>query len=680
MIDYLDWQSDLTLEQVFAGAPPFSYPSIVDGMGTLYLSKDPHDNRSVLMLMSDDKVATITPATFNLTTRVNEYGGKPYWLRGSSLVFANRSDQCLYRQQLDGGGTSVPQRISIKPSDTQRFMYTDVNQLNDASVLAIVEVERAEVSHAKNQMFIATLSDQADIEPFIAIEGADFYSNLVVNKSQDKVAWVQWNHPNMPWDNTQLMVADLVCRDKVLSIENPRQVDLFGISSGGASVCQLLFSENDRLFFAADYSSDSLHGSLSGSSSGGEQAPSDDSDNYWNIHVYDFVTAKATRVTSGSDEFGYPHWVYGDHRIVQLTEDTVLAIASAPSGDQMVLIDQHSLKCRRLLPQTPATLQHLHSNGAGRCVLEQLPFDANSSLVQFDYQAIDQSLRPNALIEAANIEFEASQAVAVTFATESTEYAHGFYYAPSNSSQQRQTHAQALPPLLVMVHGGPTARAYGHFDLQKQFWTSRGFAILDVNHRGSSGYGRKFRDSLYGFWGERDSNDIVAGIRHLIEQGKVDPKRICIRGKSAGGYAVLRALTEYPEIFKVGACYYGIGNLVTLAATTHKFEKHYADRLVDEIFNPETSSLPQSKFYQRSPINKMSQLGSAMIVFQGALDRVVPPSVSQEVIGVLQSSGIDHEYVEYADEAHGFKQPNNNIDAWQKELAFYRRILGDKTE
>ncbi|MBL4673049.1 MAG: hypothetical protein JKX81_12385 [Arenicella sp.] len=401
MIDYLDWQSDLTLEQVFAGAAPFSYPSIVDGLGTLYLSKDPHDNRSVLRLMSGDKVNTITPAWSNLQTRVNEYGGKPYWLLGKSLVFANRSDQCLYRQQLDDRCASVPQRISVKPSDKQRFMYTDVNQLNNAAILAIVEVERAGISHANNPMFIATLSDQADNEPLIAIQGADFYSNLVVNKSQDKVAWVQWTHPNMPWDNTQLMVADLVYRAKVPSIENPSQVDVLGISSGGASVCQLLFSDNDRLFFSADYSTDE------------ETVSTDDSDNYWNIHVYDFDTAKATRVTSGSDEFGYPHWVYGDHRIVQLTEDTLLAIASAPSGDQMVLIDQHSLECRGLLPQTPATLQHLHSNGSGRCVLEQRPFDANSSLVQFDYQVIDQSLRPEALIEGAKIEFEISPAVAI---------------------------------------------------------------------------------------------------------------------------------------------------------------------------------------------------------------------------------------------------------------------------
>jgi dienelactone hydrolase len=668
MIDYLDWQSDLSLEQVFAGAAPFSYPSIIDGLGTLYLSKDKHDNRSILMLLSNDKADTITPPRFNLQTRVNEYGGKPYWLFADSVVFANRSDQCLYRQQLNSSSVSDPQRISIKPNEEQCFMYTDVHQLKRSSFLSIVEVERAEVPNAQNPMFIAWLSDDLNKDPVMVMQGADFYSNLVLNASQNKVAWVQWNHPNMPWDSAQLMVADLVFQGNIPCLKNPTQVELLGCGNDAASVCQLLFSSNDRLFFSVDYAGS------------GEPAEEQASENYWNVHVYDFDTASVTRVTSGSNEFGYPHWVYGDHRIVQLNEDTLLTIASAPSGDQLILIDQHSLKCRPVLASTPATLQHLHSNGTGRCVLEQLPFDANPSLLQLDYQLLGQSMLPETLIEAAEIDFEISQAVAISFATDNTESAHGFYYAPTNSSQQQQTSTGQLPPLLVMVHGGPTARAYGHFDLQKQYWASRGFAILDVNHRGSSGYGRQFRDALYGFWGERDASDIVAGIRYLVEQGKVDPKRVCIRGKSAGGYAVLRALTEYPDIFKVGACYYGIGNLVTLAETTHKFEKYYTDRLVDEVYSAETSGFPQSRFYQRSPINKMSQLGSAMIIFQGALDRVVPPSVAQEVIGVLSAADIDHEYVEYSNEGHGFKQPENNIDAWQKELAFYKRVLGAQTK
>ena len=223
--------------------------------------------------------------------------------------------------------------------------------------------------------------------------------------------------------------------------------------------------------------------------------------------------------------------------------------------------------------------------------------------------------------------------------------------------------------------GGPTAHSVGSFDLQKQFWTNRGFAVFDVNHRGSSGYGRAFRDSLYGQWGEKDVSDIIDGIRYLTEQGLAAADQVCIRGKSAGGYAVLCALTSYPDCFKAGASYYGIGNLLTLASVTHKFEKFYTDRLIGETFDPVKSLRADSRFQQRSPVNHMSKLQTAMILFQGSLDKVVPPNLAQEVVKLLNSAGVPHIYVEYEDEGHGFRQIANNMDAWQKELNFYRGVL-----
>jgi len=662
-MDYLDWQSDLSLEQVFNGAAPFSYPSILPEQRTFYLGRDKRDNRSVLMLRDCKDTKCVTPAEFNLQTRVNEYGGKPYWLFDSSLVFANQADQCLYRQEFSDVGIGKPQRISHKPDDTQRFMYTDVHELSSSDPLAIIERECSDLPHANNTMFIGVLAT-VDDEPKVLVSGADFYSNLVINQAKDKIAWVQWDHPNMPWDDTQLWTADIKLGDDGAILNNIFQINVSNPNQNdaGASICQLLFSNNNRLFFSADFS-DSRH--------------TDHASNYWNVHCYDFETREVSIVTQDKREYGYPHWVYGDHRIVQLTETELVTIASTPSGDELVLIDQGSLASRSLkIAGSPMTLQHLDSDGAGCCVFEKMPFDANPSLVQLDYSTKKNRVDYQTLIDSVEVNIEAGRAQAISFDSKDGASAHGFYYAPTNSAQQALTHNGVLPPLLVMVHGGPTARAYGHFDLQKQFWTSRGFAILDVNHRGSSGYGRQFRDALYGHWGEHDISDIVAGISHLVEQEKVDVNRICIRGKSAGGYAVLRALTEYPDVFRVGACYYGIGNLVTLSESTHKFEKHYTDRLVDEVFDAGLANTPSSRFYQRSPINKLDQLSSAMIVFQGRLDRVVPPSVAKEIIDVLVQANIDHEYVEYSNEGHGFKQPSNNIDAWQKELEFYRRVLG----
>ncbi len=676
-MDYLDWQSPLSLEEVFGKKTSFEYPSILNRDQTLFLERSNDDNRTIVTRLTRgrdgnqhiNKFDAITPAPFSLQTRVNEYGGKPYWVFDSSIVFANQVDQCLYRQELIGNDFSAPKRVSFLPDDQQTFMFTDVHQYCDSHYLAIIEVERSDVPHANNAMFIGAISDDPDVPPYPLVEGANFYSNFVINPSQNRVAWVQWNHPNMPWDDTQLFSADVVQHHGRPVLKNVSQINVSGSGSVGASVCQLLFASDQRLFFSADYRLDGTQTDNDGEISKG-------SHDYWNVHVFDFSNQELIRVTSEYAEYGYPHWVYGDHRIVRLSNTEILTVVSEPCGDRIVKIDQQTLEARpfQMIDQ-PCTIQHLHSDGQGSCVFELLPFDESPSLVKFESSRSASEFELVRLIEADTARVETSPAIHMTFADQDGVKAHGFYYMPVNSSQQAITNAKALPPLLVMVHGGPTARAYGHFDLQKQFWTSRGFAILDVNHRGSSGYGREFRDALYGQWGEHDTNDIVSAINALIEQQKVDANRICIRGKSAGGYAVLRALTEYPDTFRAGACYYGIGNLVTLAEATHKFEKHYTDRLVDEVFNPTVANTPDSQFFQRSPINKMSQLNSAMIVFQGGLDRVVPPSVAQEIIGVLQDADVDHQYVEYPNEAHGFKRPENNIDAWQKELDFYRRVL-----
>lgn len=666
MIDYLDWKSPLTLEQVFAGSEAFSYPSFLMSCDSqiVYLSSLKEDKgRSVLMLMSGENTKCITPSPYNLQIKVNEYGGMPYWVFSDSIVFANQADQCLYRQAISEEKYSekvvfdAPVRISSKPTGSERYMYTDVHELRRGLYLAIVERENLSASHSENGMFIGVVAESEQGRPNVKISSADFYSNLVVNVDGSQIAWVQWDHPNMPWDKTELWVADIKYDNGLLEIVNQRRIILSEDSSENTSICQLIFSLNGRLFFSVDF------------------AGASGSRDFWNVYVYDFLNSRAVAVTSGQAEYGYPHWVYGDHRIVQLSSQTLLTVASTPAGDYFTVIDQESLECIQA-PQKPSSIQHLDANGNGVCLALVLAYDGGPSLMKFDFNSIFERPSQQALIKAPELNFAPSTAETYSYKARDGKLTHGFYYAPTNHLERPKTSPDALPPLLVMVHGGPTARAYGHFDLQKQFWTSRGFAVFDVNHRGSSGYGRRFRDALYGQWGELDASDIVDGIQQLVEQGKVDSKRICIRGKSAGGYAVLRALTEYPDVFKVGACYYGIGNLVTLAETTHKFEKHYVDRLVNEVFTPSTASLPVSLFHQRSPINKISQVGSAMIVFQGGLDNVVPPSVAQEVVTALKQAKLDYQYTEYPDEGHGFRQVSNNIDAWGKELQFYRRVLG----
>lgn len=661
MTDYLDWQSDLTLEQVFAASDPFSYPDFSlgsNGSQLLYLSHLTKDNgRAALIVESSGEC--ITPPSFSLRTKISEYGGKPYWLSGDDVIFANHDDQCLYRQSLLDA-TEAPIRIS-PVSDSQALMYSDVITLSETVLLAIVEQQADGI---ENQSYIGFFDpNNPNAAPHKLVEGADFYSNLVVDTQAKRFAWVQWNHPGMPWDSNQVWVADYQYDDSKeyssLQVTNQHRIAL----DTSACVCQLLFANNGRLFFSADFAN----------------AQPDSAKNYWNMFAYSCADQTLSSVTELKQEFGNPHWVYGDSRICQYDATTVLAIGSSAEGDALYAIDQQSLAVRIVdgfEASNKNTLKGLVADGQGQAAMMELPADQNANLIRLSGGLIaaspDEPL-VSTLLRGPAYQGATSLAHHFSFATRDGEQAYGFYYPPSNANYSDAD--LGPPPLIVMVHGGPTSRAHGFFDIQKQFWTSRGFALFDVNHRGSSGYGRRYRDALYEQWGERDTADIVDGLQYLISRGQADPERLCIRGKSAGGYAVLRALTEYPEVFKAGACYYGIGNLATLAEVTHKFEKFYTDRLVGEQYHETQSSQTSSAYYRRSPIHKVEALQSAMIIFQGLQDKVVPPAVAQEVVAALKAAELEHSYVEYADEGHGFRQAANNIDAWGKELAFYRKVL-----
>lgn len=690
MTDYLQWQSRLSLEQVFATVENFSYPTPFNE-GCLYLSDlKEEDSRCVLMYRDAQQSQCLTPKPFNLRTKINEYGGKPYWLIGHKLLFVNQSDQQIYQQTFNDGVVTEPVLVSPLKTAYSSVMYADLvgldfdsgffigsglsnssglfnrSGLSDRSrlsngsglsnnwILAIAETV-GDDSACENIHSIRAFNSQSTQSELVELaSGADFYSNLVVSNDAKFAAWVQWNHPAMPWDSTELWVAEIGDNNGQPIFINHHKVDL----AAGASVCQLIIANNGVLFFSADFPEADVN------------APQ----NFWNVMCYAFDGASPRAVTSMCQEFAYPHWQYGDARIVQFDDDHLLTFASGISHDEFYLINQQTLAVRPLhsAELSNKTIQNLGSNQHGKAVAVMLAADSRPAMVEIRLDAVDTVISNSMPLKKADI----STAEHVEYQTRDNATAYGFYYPAVNSDYQADT----APPLIVMVHGGPTARAYGYFDIQKQFWTSRGFAIFDVNHRGSSGYGRAYRDALYGRWGIIDTSDIIDGVQHLIASNKADANRICIRGKSAGGYAVLRALTEYPQVFKAGACYYGIGNLATLAEVTHKFEKYYTDTLIGEQYDAKTAQSRQSLFYQRSPIHNLDKLKAAMIIFQGLEDKIVPPVVAKEVVSLLTQADIAHSYVEYPDEGHGFRQKKTNIDAWSQELAFYRSVLNNNND
>lgn len=699
MRDYLEWQSKLTLEDVFASHENISYPSFFND-GYVYLTQlADQKGRSVLIYADGNSSSCITPRPLSLRTKINEYGGKPYWVFQDQIVFANNADQCLYRQFLNLDvenrpssveNLSKPERITPKPDSRFTYMYSDVSHLTADYYIAIIEVNDAQKDASDNRSYIGLIdASQPNASPKVLVDGADFYNNLVhtnrvdehktqVKSTLGSIAWVQWSHPSMPWDENQLKTAELATDLSVSEVQNVVANNVLHAQS----YCQLAFKSDGKLLFSVDFARESGF------------------NDFWNIYEWcpHFQTVQA--ITQETCEFGYPHWQYGDCRITALSDGRAIAIGSSELGDSLFLLNSQVNEIENKSAQKKATynkvydnnssLQHLASNDDNQLLVLETTADNGQCLLKFDVSL--NVIKREPLKSATQYEHPVSIAKAISYPCRDKQLAHAFYYPPINheySAKQggvnslgvselgladtQNNNAMKPPPLLVMVHGGPTARAYSHFDIQKQFWCSNGFAVFDVNHRGSSGFGRNYRDALYAQWGLIDTSDIVDGIDWLVGQGLADADRVCIRGKSAGGYAVLRALTDYPSKFKAGSCYYGIGNLATLAEVTHKFEKHYTDRLIDEPYDKFNALKASSHYYQRSPIHKIDQIVSAMIIFQGGQDNVVPPAIAHEMVDKLKANKIPHEYVEYPDEGHGFRQIDNNIDAWSRELNFYRK-------
>ncbi len=625
-----------------------AFPALYRGDFYWIESQPKQGGRLVLMRSGADGNETcVTPAGYNVRTRVHEYGGRCYVLGNARAYFSNFSDQRLYAHNLDDGAVPVP-LTPARFEDDSRGMYADLQITPDRRHLLFVWERGFE--DRENRSVIGTLRVSADSEqvPEVLLEGSDFYANPAIEPSGGKLAWIQWRHPDMPWDQSELWLGTLVERgDRIAVTESLR------VAGGrGRSVCQAAFADDGSLYFAMD-------------SDDPEQGPSA----FWNLHRYRDGTVSA--VTCDTAEYGAPHWLFGESRYAPLSAGRLLASRTSALGDELLLLDTATGARDRLAPELLGFAHFSRAGGSDDVVLVGRSATRGAALFRYrgSHRQLVQCKAVDPVLEDADI----SVAESIEYPTRDGATAFAYFYAPKNAHYRSSPATR--PPLLVMVHGGPTSRCLPTLDVSKQFWTTRGFAILDVNHRGSTGHGRTYRQALLGHWGEYEVSDIVDGIDYLKQQGAIDPNMVCIRGRSAGGYTVLQALTQFPDYFNAGACYYGIGNLATLANTTHKFEMHYTDGLLGEVFDKKRACRDDSLYYRRSPVHHLHRLKSPMIVFQGLDDKVVPPSLSRELVSVLKERGIEHEYVEYPGEGHGFRSSETNVDALTRETNFYIRVL-----
>ncbi len=630
-----------------AAAP--QYPFVFND--TLYWLESLPDQGGRVCVMKQSNRADpvpVTPEGFNIRTRVNEYGGKCFCLCGQWLIFNNYDDGNLYFQDLDSDENPV---LLVHGNDNSNCIgFADLVWSPDCEwVIAIRETSHPGVENRSEIVAVSVAmlgSGSSDLLPPVILKtGSDFYASPVISPRAEKLAWIEWSHPNMPWDQSRLVWGDLNQANGKLGLSGCEVV----VDEPQRAVCQPGFTGNGRLIFA----SDSL------------------ACNFWNL--FSWHNGRLVQVTDQQYEFGEAHWVFGQRRWLQITPGSLLAIVTRPDGDRVVEVDISSGQCRAV-SDLFTNLAHISQGSSGFVNLVASYVDRNPEVVTMDCQAHSNYLHNTGATDSIRAH---SDPLFFEFETTEHDVAYGYFYPPWNPQYSGLDHT--LPPAIVMIHGGPTARTTREYAGLKQYYCSLGYAVIDINHRGSTGFGREFRQSLIGNWGEYDCDDIRAAIDHAARKQWIDMELVFIRGSSAGGYAVLRALTQYPEVFCGGASYYGIGNLITLSELTHKFESRYTDQLLGESFDPIRSRQDGSRYRSRSPVFAMQNIACPLILFQGEQDRIVPREIAYEIIDLLKVKGINYSYTEYPGEGHGFRSNETRIDAIQKETQFFADIIRAKT-
>jgi len=628
MREYGSWPSPITSDRVAAaGTGSSMLPREIrsDNEDLYWIEFRPSEARrhAIMHRDSDGHIQCITPTEFNVASRVHEYGGGAYAVHEGTLYFVNLSDQAIYIQ-----APGEPPRLLTQPASDTRTRYADLEISPDGRWLVAVR-ERHTAEDVINDLVAVTISGEWKIIQLAS--GCDFYASPRFDPPGDRLCWLSWNHPNMPWDGTRLSLA---------RFDDGRIQDAVHVAgSAEESIYQPAWSPDGLLYFVSDRSG------------------------WWNL--YRMQAEKVAPVLPMQAEFGRPAWLFGYSSYAFLSADEIAAAYKVDGEAALGIIKLESGKLQRI--ETELNSFELPSIAAGAG--GQAWFMAGSAcqppgLVRLDpatgtlerIDGPDSGLPENAISKPQHLAYPSA----------SGRHAYAYYYTPCNPAYAAPV--DGLPPLIVTAHGGPTSSARPHFDLEVQFWTSRGFALLDVDYAGSTGYGRAYRRSLDGQWGKADVEDCVHAARYAVDHGLAAPGKLLIRGRSAGGFLVLAALTFF-DAFSAGASYFGIGDLETLALHTHKFEAHYMDRLVGPL--PEAEAI----YRARSPLAHLDRLSRPVILFQGLDDPVVPPVLAEQIAGALENKQLPYALLTFPGEGHGFKKQETITRALEAELEFYQRIL-----
>lgn len=617
---YGSWPSPVKPSNVSTAGISYSELQVVGD--TLYwLENRPNEEGRACIVerQSDGSIRDLTPAPFNVRTAVHEYGGGSWLKTGSALFFCNYSDQQIYRVS-DNEPPS-----SLTPGDNG-FRYADFAMDEDRGNLYCIREDHSGNAEAVNTLVMLDAREGGKGE--IIFEGTDFVAAPRLSPDGSELAWISWNHPKMPWDETTLHLAKLDKEGRAKSVETLK-------SPEPASILQPTWSPDSKLHFVADW------------------------ENWWNLYCWEDGESK--RLHAHEAEFGWPAWIFSLQNYTLLSENLAF-VSYGKMGEWFT--GELDLKTGALttIGEAWSSVRSVTRTNKGAAFFAERP-NAATGLYEIVQGKIHTIFEPN---EIGLDQRDISVPEAIAFPTSDGETAYGFYYPPANKSFEGPQ--GKAPPLFVKVHGGPTTATTSAYSSRTQYWTNRGFAVLDLNYRGSTGFGRTYRHKLQGTWGIADVEDAIHGAQYLVSEGSADKDKLAISGGSAGGYTVLSALT-FHDTFTAGASYFGVSDVEALAADTHKFESRYVDGLIGPY--PEAIDI----YRERSPIHATEKLNVPLLLLQGLEDKVVPPSQSEDIYKALKSKGVPVAYIAFEKEGHGFRIAANIEKSLEAELHFYGRAF-----
>jgi len=619
---YGTWRSPIRSDDIVSSAIGLG-AIVCDGEDIYWLEGRPSEGgRNVLVRRSPDGSTTeVTPPPFNVRTRVHEYGGGAFLIAGGAVYFVNFADQRLYRHP--PGADPEP----LTPDNDLRYADFVLDAARERLICVCEDHSRPD-SEPVNAIAAVSLNDG---RVTVLASGSDFYASPALSPDGSQLAWVEWNHPNMPWDDTRLQLADIES-DGTLS--HP----VWHVGHGRESLGYPKWSPNGLLYYISDRT------------------------NWWNLYRRD-RQGNIEPLYPLDAEFAAPHWVFGQSHYDFLSSDRIICAYTQQGSWQLAVLNLATRQLAHL--DTPYTeIASLHTCGERTVFIGGSPTAPTAAVLMEPGEVLQQ------LQVSTSLDLDPgylSEPEAIAFPTSAGDTAYGWYYPPRN--RDFVAPADERPPLLVKSHGGPTAATSAALSLKIQYWTSRGFGFVDVNYRGSTGYGRDYRKALHGRWGVYDLDDCANAALYLCDRGDGDRERLAISGGSAGGYTTLAALA-FRNTFRAGCSRYGVSDLAILATETHKFESRYLDGLVGRY--PEEKAI----YEERSPLFHVERLSCPAIFFQGLEDKIVPPNQAEMMVEALDKQGLPVAYVAFEGEQHGFRRAENIKRAIDGEFYFYSRVFG----